>query len=366
MIGIIALLVLFLAAGWEAYYRKNWIKGSTVKLHFPVPAVYEGREAHLEEVIANRKRMPVPVLEVAYRVQRGLKIPDAENVTESDYLYKRDVFSLLGREQITRTYKIEAEKRGHYVISQAALMAPSLLEGVRYSVDLDESDEFYVYARRTSIRGILGAYETLLGETESTRKVFEDPFAFSQIREYTTRDPMKTINWKASARTGRLMVNTYTSVRSEQIRIYLDVEDKRIIKQTPLSEEAISIAATLTEHVLARSHPVSFISNTEQPFVLESARGHEQLAAIEQFLTTDFSEGETGSMEALLEEYPPEPGEIVVLISKNESDSLYEAAGNLARKWPVLWVVPVERGENTLHASTGTLRILRHEVNYRR
>ena len=73
MIGIIALLVLFLAAGWEAYYRNHWIKGITVKLHFPVPAVYEGREAHLEEVIANRKRMPVPVLEVAYRV-RGLAL----------------------------------------------------------------------------------------------------------------------------------------------------------------------------------------------------------------------------------------------------------------------------------------------------
>ena len=366
MIGIIALIVVFLAGGWELYYRRHWIKGITVQLHFPVPAVYEGREAHLEEVIANRKRMPVPVLEVAYRIQRGLKIPDAENITESDYLYKRDVFSLLGREQITRTYRIKAEKRGHYVISQATLMAPALLEGTRYSVELDESDEFYVYARRTSVRNILGAWETLLGETESTRKVYEDPFAFSQIREYTTRDPMKTINWKASARTGRLMVNTYTSVRSEQIRICLDVEDRRIIKQTPLSEEAISIAASLAEHVLTRSLPVSFVSNTEKPFVLESGRGHEQLSAIEQFLTTDFGKEETGSMETLLAEYPPAPGEIPVLISKNESDGLYEAARTLARESPVLWVVPVEKGENTIHASSGTLRILRHEVNYRR
>lgn len=366
MIGIAALVVIFLAAGWELFYRKNWIRGISVQFSFPVPAVYEGRETRMTEVITNRKRMPVPVLEVAYRIQKGLKIPDAENLTESDYLYKRDVFSLLGREQITRTYRIEAGKRGHYVITQASLMAPSLLEGVRYSVELEESDEFYVYARRTPVRAIFGAYETLLGERESTRKVYEDPFAFAQIREYTPRDPMKTINWKASARTGQLMVNTYTSVRSEEIRIYLDVEDRRIIKQNPLTEESISLAASLAEYVLTRSLPASLAVNTREPFVLESARGHAQLSAIEQFLTTDFEKEETGSMEELLVRYPPSPGEIPVLISKNEGDGLFEAARLLSRERPVLWVVPVEKGENTVHASRGALRILRHEVNYRR
>ena len=67
---------------------------------------------------------------------------------------------------------------------------------------------------------ILNECTRMLGEQESRRKYLEDPFAFASIRDYTMQDPMKNINWKASAKTGDLMVNTFTSMKNEKIKKY--------------------------------------------------------------------------------------------------------------------------------------------------
>ena len=40
---------------------------------------------------------------------------------------------------------------------------------------------------------------------------------FEQIKEYVRGDDYRTMNWKATARRGDLMVNNYTDERSQQI-----------------------------------------------------------------------------------------------------------------------------------------------------
>lgn len=45
---------------------------------------------------------------------------------------------------------------------------------------------------------------------------------FEQIKEYVAGDDIRTINWKATARRGSMMVNTYTDIRSQQIFCVID------------------------------------------------------------------------------------------------------------------------------------------------
>ena len=89
---------LLVGAVWGIYYRCQWAKDVTVRLWFETDAVYAGQETKLYEVIENRKRMPVPVLEVGFHTRKELDFADVENTNVSDYLYKRDVFSVLGRQ----------------------------------------------------------------------------------------------------------------------------------------------------------------------------------------------------------------------------------------------------------------------------
>ncbi|NDC42731.1 MAG: DUF58 domain-containing protein, partial [Chitinophagia bacterium] len=45
---------------------------------------------------------------------------------------------------------------------------------------------------------------------------------FEKIKEYVPGDDVRTINWKATARSNNLMVNTYTDVRQQQIYCLID------------------------------------------------------------------------------------------------------------------------------------------------
>ena len=59
LLGIFAVWVL-----WEFYYHRVWRKAVDVRLWFDTDALYAGGQTKLYEVIENRKRMPLPVLEV--------------------------------------------------------------------------------------------------------------------------------------------------------------------------------------------------------------------------------------------------------------------------------------------------------------
>ncbi len=62
---------------------------------------------------------------------------------------------------------------------------------------------------------------TILGDYPSRRKGIG--LEFTDIREYVPGDSMRHINWKATARTDRLMVNEYESERTGDTVILLDV-----------------------------------------------------------------------------------------------------------------------------------------------
>ena len=372
MIAVIAVVLAVCFFGWEEYYRRHWMKDISVDLHFSEPAVYAGSEVTLTETIENRKKLPVHILEIAFRVRKGVVFPDAENITESDYVYKRDVFSLLGMERIIRRYTVRAVKRGHYEIDQTGEVAYSVPGHRKYEEELNIRDDFYVYAKRTDVKGILEPVMTLLGEAESRRKLYEDPFAFAGIRDYTTSDPMKTVNWKASAKTGGLMVNTYSSVCSETVRIFLDVEDRNIRKQQPLIEESVSIAATLCEKLTRGGQEVSLYVNapsengsTAGCTIFGSARGKRRQTAVEQYLTTDFASVRTSDFISLIRDNPPDERDmpLTVIISKNVTDDLAEAAREASETGAgCVLVVPKERFSDFIPKSSGSLRVIVREV----
>jgi uncharacterized protein (DUF58 family) len=67
------------------------------------------------------------------------------------------------------------------------------------------------------------------GVMQTKRQFLEDPFEYRGMREYQPYDDMKSINWKATAKTGDFKVNLhdFTTVRS--VRIFLNLEDTGII-----------------------------------------------------------------------------------------------------------------------------------------
>ena len=183
---------------------------------------------------------------------------------------------------------------------------------------------------------------------------------------------MKTINWKASARTGELMVNTYASVLSSQVMVYLDVSDRFVLKKHDLLEEGIAVAASLLRRMLGEGMEAGILVNTKKPFCLPPARGNGQLSAIEQFLTGDFSGMDLMDLGDCLSSAPSldeDSSVFPVFISINADETLKEQITEfLGKQKRGLWIVPVEEGEDLPVASEPSLtvmkKVLPHEKHY--
>ena len=250
MILILLILMGAVFLLFREIYARLWSEGLTAEITVEEPYIYAGGKAGLTEIVANRGRLPLPVIEVRFRLPKGPVFENAENVVISDHLYKRDVFSLRPREQVVRRYLVLCPRRGRYPVCDLTVKAPSFWHGRAYDLKQESRACLTVYAARTDVSGILAQCNAVLGTRESRRRTLEDPFAWASIRAYTPQDPMRNINWKASARSGEMMVNTYTSMQAVQFRIFLDAIDERIVRQEDLTELGISAAASLAARLI--------------------------------------------------------------------------------------------------------------------
>ena len=394
MIGLFFLGLLLLLILWNLYYARHWHRDLTVSLNFLQNFVYAGEQTQMTEQIENRKKLMLPVLEVAFHMDRKLSFHDCENTNVSDFVYKRDIFALLGYQRVTRKLTLDCTKRGYYRVNESYLTTFSLLHRRRYSIECPADTELYVYAARTDVSNILIACERLMGNIQCAKRLYEDPFAFSSIREYTVTDPMKTINWKASARTGELMVNTFESTLTEKVMIYLDVEDSTILKYEYLVEESISVASSLAQKLIARgmevgicvnanthtdmdsamSGDVEFAKNTRTTLI-DPAGGRKQLNNIERTLAKCKSDENVVPLASVLttqrdirQPSMRQPAlalsedTVIIFISKNAEQNQSVIENFVGKDKQAIWVVPYTRNDTCDIKTSDNIHLIRREV----
>ena len=318
---------------------------------------------------------------MGFHTRKELVFRDTENTNVSDYVYKRDIFAVLGRQRITRKIPILCQKRGYYKVEEADITAFSLLYRKRYSQALTTNAAIYVYPAQVNVSETMTVCERMLGIMQCSRHLYEDPFTFRGIREYTTSDPMKTINWKASARTGGLMVNTFDSVMTQKVMLYLDVEDGGILKQEELVEESIALAASLIRKCMRQGMEAGLLTNAQYRSetkadigIMEENRQENvfceavcinsktYLTRIERMLALYRKEDGWKPYEDCLIQTKAEDA-VMIFISKNatlEKQKMIEDF--LGKERYGIWLCPVYRGEQQHIDTAANLKFMTREV----
>ena len=207
-------------------FDKNWKRKLHVSLAFGEQGVYPGELCTLKQIIQNKKRMPLPALQVKFQADKSLQFQDETEAVVTDHYYRSEVFMVGGRKQITRTLPFRPQCRGKYSIGQIQIAAQDFFMSKKYVAVLPENTMIYVYPRQLSMKQLLNHNKQVLGEIVERRSYQEDPFYFRGIRPYQPYDPMKYINWKASAKYGELLVNSFESTYSRDVCLLSDVETR--------------------------------------------------------------------------------------------------------------------------------------------
>ena len=208
-----------------------------------------GQSVHLIEKISNKKIIPVPWLKVESRIDSGLQFGRQEDLNILQDEFHISIFSMLPYTRIIRTHDVKCVKRGFYHLKSAALTARSITGSISAGKDETTDAKLYVFPRTLAMLEMNFPSHSWQGDSVVRRWILEDPFIHAGIREYTLSDPMKNINWKASARFGTLQVNQYDPTAQHRLMILLNVDTKlnqwTVTDEPERIEYGISVAATL-------------------------------------------------------------------------------------------------------------------------
>ncbi len=260
---ILIIGVLLVALFWvvRVLYARLWDHGLSVEVTFTEDYAVEDEVSTLREVIVNDKLLPMPAVEIDFAMDRRLLFSSSENSAVSDQSYRRDVFALSMRQKITRTLEFRCAGRGYFRINESGISARDLFFTQKFLSSQPQNTEFYVLPKTVPLAQIEIPFSRIMGAVLSRKKVYDDPFEFAGLREYSRGDPMKYINWKATARAGELLTNLHESTLSQRVVLVIDMNGQGIKGSDYLNEASVRIAATLAQRLLKAGVELGLYSN---------------------------------------------------------------------------------------------------------
>lgn len=256
---ILAAFLLFVLQ--RLVFEKLWDKNLEVSISFSQSDISEGEEGEIVEIIENRKYLPLPMIKVKFQTSRNLQFSDDIGSKTTDQYYRNDIFQVGGGEKITRRLKFKGKVRGYYRIKNIDLLGSDLFFSSEYIKSMSANCYLYVYPKMLESGELKRSMQKLNGEILVKRHLLEDPFEYRGIREYQPFDDIRSVNWKATARTSALKVNQRNYTAMQTIRIFLNVDDESVWKKEREMEAAMQIVMGLAAYFLAQGIKVSFDTN---------------------------------------------------------------------------------------------------------
>lgn len=344
-----AFLGVFLIFQLQRYlYLHFWSRNLSVELNFSDNRAVEGDELVLTETVTNRKLLPLPIIRMKFTASRYLSFLDNHGFEVTDNSYRNDIISVMMYQKLTRSIPFVCTHRGYFTIKEVFLMCHDIFISGKSMATLSSDLWLYVYPGPVDQDKFEIPFRKMLGTVIAKRSLNEDPFEFRGIREYQSYDTLKSINWKASAKTGSLMVNIHDYTASQQVKIFLNLEAETIWKHEDLEEESIRIAAAFAASFIEAGIPVALFTNAPNPSTgdllqvpVGSSAGHirtinETLAFIDTSLPfSGFVNTFSGELENAAK------NDYLIFISPYQKEDLKQQLMDLAeKKSDFSWIIP--------------------------
>jgi uncharacterized protein (DUF58 family) len=188
---------------------------------------------------------------------------------------------------------LRCPKRGPFTFPGATLTAvhPHLLAPIT-RIAASAPVELVVDPRVRALRGakgIRGRAKQPMGEDRGMRG--GGSIDFREVREYERGDPLKNVNWKATAKRSirelELMVNEFEPEARKNVWFFLDMSTRMEVGTTVDNafEDAIEATLALAQHFLSRGHRVGGTTfNGPTPLVFYPDSGSRQQLTIARAL----------------------------------------------------------------------------------
>lgn len=193
-----------------------------------IAACEPGETFTLYSTVTNLSRQRSPVLRVEEHFPQRMEIHEAEQFSvrhyAGDYRLYTSTVLLRGRQRVRRSLRASLPARGAYEFSDAIFRAGDFLGFHEYSYPRENSETIVIYPARLEREDFTRTFTNALDELSPMRRLLEDPISVCGYRDYTGREPLRSISWKQTAVRGELTVKEYDPTWRPAVAIALDLE----------------------------------------------------------------------------------------------------------------------------------------------
>ncbi|MBB2146588.1 DUF58 domain-containing protein [Pedobacter sp. LMG 31464] len=220
---------------------------------------------------------------------------------------KRDLWftaNLSSREQKIITYTLRPTKRGeyHFGLTRLYVQSPLALISRRFNIGADKIVPVYPSFLKLRQYELMAVSNRLTDIGIKKMRRIGHSMEFDQVKNYVAGDDYRTVNWKATARKGDLMVNSFTDEKAQHI--YCIIDKSRAMKMPfeglSLLDYAINASLILSSVALVKQDKAGLITIAEKTGSLVPAdRRPTQLNKIMEVLYKEKTRYLETDMEAL-------------------------------------------------------------------
>jgi uncharacterized protein (DUF58 family) len=193
--------------------------------------------------------------------------------------------ALKPKEIQTIRYKLRPVKRGEYDFGGVNIFVRSTLSLISRRIRFEVGKQVPVYPSFIQMRKyeLLAISNQLINTGIKRIRKIGHNLEFESIKKYVAGDDARTVNWKAYARRGELMVNHYQDERSQQVYSLID---KGRVMQMPfngmsLLDYAINASLVISNIAIKKSDKAGLITFQDKiGTVLQASRISNQMSQI--------------------------------------------------------------------------------------
>lgn len=211
--------VMILAGLWLApnYWERRIYPRVRLEVRVSRDYADPGDELELRIRVVNPTRLPCPKIKLDFALPEELEVLGSV----AERRVRLETY-LLAHQSVELIVQAVAVRRGVARWNQATLECTDLFGLQRSILTVYPQMQVIIRPTRLAPGAGHGLLDGLMGDIRVRRFIQEDPSLFTGVRPYTTGDPLKSVSWYATARTGELMVKQFGYTTDSRVWLLLN------------------------------------------------------------------------------------------------------------------------------------------------
>lgn len=288
--------VVVLIGGITRYWSRHLFDRVTFTTRLGEHRAFIDELVPLEVTLENRKLLPLPWYEWRLSLGDQVRIEGEELAAQAvpgmSWLVRRGALGWYQRNDWS--FRLSATARGYHPVGPVTVRSSDLLGVFPGTMQFEVSEHLIVFPRVYPLDELGLPGDRPFGERKGRDRTFEDPLRIAGMREYRPGDPLRRIDWKATARRGDLQAKVYEPSATHQFYLLTNIDTLEHAWEGYLPEElarTVSVAASIAVWAAGARYAVGVLANgslpgSDRPIRLPPSRSPEQLPRILEALAT--------------------------------------------------------------------------------